>query len=429
MKRSKYSIAALVGSMVLITLLLFLLIFNLVISYNIRTEARAAVTQTLEEASVTTYANAVDVISNLDSASNLEEVIGNVLDKDSEESVSTLKETLTDEDRTLYTADSLFVPESDKLLASELEMLFSEKERRILKWCSENDASELKKEKIDEQIYYIQTSTVEGGSDKIIAYVDVTGEYAMIRRVNIIFFIAAVAIGLFGTFAGYMLGKKMEQTQLIQKQFFENTSHELKTPLTAIRGYAEGIEKGVITDYPKTGRVINAQVEQMSSLVEGILSIAKLESGSMPLEKEELSLPDFLQDCLMPLEGTVKSRGLLVELELSETKVLADPAQMEHAITNLLTNAMKYAISRIRIRCHDGELILWNDAAGLDEEELQHIFDRFYTGKNGNTGIGLALAKEIIELHGWTIQAENAEDGVAFRIRWPGGSRAGAAKA
>ena len=295
MKRSKYSIAALVGSMVLITLLLFLLIFNLVISYNIRTEARAAVTQTLEEASVTTYANVVDVISNLDSASNLKKVIGKVLDNDSEESVSTLKETITDEDRTLYTADSLFVPESDKLLASELEMLFSEKERRILKWCSENDASELKKEKIDEQIYYIQTSTVEGGSEKIIAYVDVTGEYAMIRRVNIIFFIAAVAIGLFGTFAGYMLGKKMEQTQLIQKQFFENTSHELKTPLTAIRGYAEGIEKGVITDYPKTGRVINAQVEQMSSLVEGILSIAKLESGSMPLEKEELSLPDFLQ--------------------------------------------------------------------------------------------------------------------------------------
>ena len=90
----------------------------------------------------------------------------------------------------------------------------------------------------------------------IIAYVDVTSELATIKKMSIFFLIAAVIIGLIGSIEGYMIGRRLERSRLAEKQFFENTSHELKTPLTSIRGYAEGIERGVITDYKKTGQKV-----------------------------------------------------------------------------------------------------------------------------------------------------------------------------
>lgn len=90
---------------------------------------------------------------------------------------------------------------------------------------------------------------------------------------------AAVIISIFGSLLGLIFGKKIEESQLSQKLFFENTSHELKTPLTSIRGYAEGMERGVITDYQKTGSVIISQTEKMSRLIDDILLMAKLESG------------------------------------------------------------------------------------------------------------------------------------------------------
>ena len=430
MKRNKYRIAVLVGVIVMITLMLFLLIFNLVIRRNIRTESESAIQLTLEDYSINENVNLGEFLNELGNASDLDDVVeivlGNIseddqsgisvsqiLDEDGETiSVSDLSD--SSDKKSLYSADTVLLPLPESG-APSLDFFHNLQESKIVAWCRENDTSELSRQKIDDQIYFLQSKTIE--KYRLVAYVNVTGEYDMIRRVNIIFLIAAVIIGLLGSLAGYLLGKKMDQTQLIQKQFFENTSHELKTPLTAIRGYAEGIEKGVITDYPKTGRVISSQVEQMSTLVEEILSIAKIESGSMPLHKEDVEMSEFIQDCLLPMEGMVKSRSLDVELDLEETTVSADPAQLEHAITNLLTNAIKYAESRIRITCRPGTLTIWNDVSEISSEDLRHIFDRFYTGKNGNTGIGLALAKEITQLHGWTISAEAEDGGVLFRIR------------
>ena len=249
---------------------------------------------------------------------------------------------------------------------------------------------------------------------KVVGYVDVTGELELIRQINTVFLMAALAIGIFGSTMGFFIGRKLEQNQLAQKQFFENTSHELKTPLTSIRGYAEGIEKGVITDYPRTGKTIAAQTEKMSRLVEEILCMAKLESGSMKPEKEEIELTAFLQDCLMPFEGTVISRSLDVTLDLQPMTVSADPDKLEHAVTNLLTNALKYARTKIVISCGGGVFRIANDCDSLSDDTLAHLFERFYTGRDGNTGIGLSLAKDLIELHGWRISAVRTEDGICF---------------
>ena len=455
MKRTKIKIMVLVGAVVMTTLLLFLLIFNLVMRSQIERKSKTAIEQQLQDSGYLSESEMTGILSALVTGENIDEVVDLLLKSLSQDSLSIVLEEgssgdllsllnsllsdsdyfpgvgssskwtdssfsslTTSDERSLYTAETLLIL-PDKKGSLNLERFLTEKEKQIYDWCKEHTVNELKREKILDKVYYIQGTELDYGT--AVAYVDVTGEYEMIRRVNVIFLIAAIVIGLLGGLAGYLMGRKLEQTQLVQKQFFENTSHELKTPLTAIRGYAEGIETGVITDYQKTGRVINAQVEQMNTMVEGILSIAKIESGALPIKKEEVSVADFIQDCLMPLEGVVRNRGLAVELQLGAGTVSADPDQLEHAVTNLLTNAIKYSAGRIRITSSAEELMIWNDLPKdfpLSEKDLAHLFDRFYTGPNGNTGIGLALAKEIIGLHGWKVSAELLGEGLAFRIRW-----------
>ena len=356
---------------------------------------------------------------------------------------------------------SLYSPEQIIILDDESENHFTAKEEAIIHWCSGKQKDETIKTEIDGSIYYIRSTdatdqyiyfsrteneisedddtiqtysyiTVDGadppdlqiGSDakmcsvrELIAYVDVTGEMDMIGHIILIFLLTAAVIGTFGTVAGFILGKKLEQNQLAQKQFFENTSHELKTPLTAIRGYADGISQGVITDYKKTGRVIAEQTEKMSGLVEEILCMAKLESGSVKLEKEPVEMQEFIQDCLMPFEGTVINRGLEVTLDLEPMTVSADPDKLEHAISNLITNALKYAKKGIRISCGKGEIRIENDCDSLTDDVLEHLFERFYTGRDGNTGIGLSIARDYIHLHGWNITAERTGNGICFVIR------------
>lgn len=249
-----------------------------------------------------------------------------------------------------------------------------------------------------------------------IAFVDVTGEYAQMRSLSLYFLAAAMLVGLVGAVTGWQLGSRIEQSRLAEKSFFENASHELKTPLTAIRGYAEGIGQGVITDTQKAACAMTSQIERMNRLIEDILYRARLESGSVPMKKEPLRLDELVQDCLMPLEGVIRNKGLRVDLDLEEIEISADPDQLEHAVTNLLSNAIKYADSRIGITLRDRCLSVWNDAEELSEEEIRHLFDRFYTGRHGSTGIGLAIVKDVADKHGWKIRAANDSGGVRFSV-------------
>lgn len=248
----------------------------------------------------------------------------------------------------------------------------------------------------------------------IAAYVDITSERALIASINGMFLLILAVAVAGGAMAGYAVGRQIERSQDMQKKFYENMSHELKTPLTSIRGFAEGLEAGILEDTKQAARVIGRETEKMAGRIEEILCMSKLESGATILHKEPMEVAPFVENCLLPLEGAVKSRGLKVELQLGEGSVEADPDQMEHALMNVLTNAIKYADSRITVQYEGGRLVVWNDGDRLSGEELAHLFNRFYTGENGNTGIGLALAKEIVELHGWRLTAHKRYGGILF---------------
>ncbi|WP_288887405.1 sensor histidine kinase KdpD [uncultured Eubacterium sp.] len=247
-------------------------------------------------------------------------------------------------------------------------------------------------------------------------YVDLTSDYAFIDGINKIIIFTAIILGLIALISAMIIGRRIDKNAIVQRKFFENTSHELKTPLASIKGYSEGLRKGVIVDGRKTSDIISKQIDKLSKLIDDIVSVAKLESGMTKLNKEQISSSDFIQDCIMPFEGAVRDKKLEVNLNLGDGSINIDIAQFEHAFNNIFTNALKYAQSKINISCDNKKIRIWNDCREISEEDVSHIFDRFYIGKNGNTGIGLALAKDIINYHGFRINANRYENGVEFVI-------------
>ena len=377
MNKTRYKIATLTGSAVMAAMLLSLLILNIV--FNKKIERRA------------------------------ENAIKNAFTLYSDEYLNYESENDTG---SLYYASLVYMG-ADSENRDDIYQILTPKEKKLIDWYETHPSDEIQRVKINEATYYIKAGTeyYEDNNERLLAYVDVTGEPELVKEISFGVLLDAFVIAALGAAIGYFLGKKLEQND---KAFFENTSHELKTPLMAICGYAEEIEMGVITDYSQAGRMIVSQTERMSKLIEDILYLSKMESGTEPLKCEPIEMASLVQDILMPLEGIVNRRNLSVSLELDEGYVKGDPEKLEHAVANLITNSVKYACSQIEISWKNQVLSIWNDGGELSTEDFSHMFERFYTGQNGNSGIGLALSKEIVEMHGWKLSAKNDRHGICL---------------
>lgn len=374
MKQIKIKLALLVGVSFVLTFSIVLGVFNWVMLHQIKR-------------------NASDTINYLESGN--EEDIPN---------------------QTLYLSDVLYLDENYTAIpVFQISKEREQQEAEIARWCSEHRTfGQLRRAPISGREYYL-TAVKDAGEGAIaVLYVDITGEVALIHSINIAILFVMLLMGAGASALGYLTGTQVERSQAAQKTFFENTSHELKTPLTSIRGYAEGMLTGVMDDHKQAAKVILSETEKMTLLVDDILSCARLESGAVQLQKERISLRKLIEDCLLPLEGAIRKRDLHVELKIQRMQIEADPNQLEHALNNILTNAIKYADSKILVQFDGEKLTIWNDGGHLSDEDVKHIFDRFYTGKTGNTGIGLALTKEIATLHGWKLQAEKYDGGIGF---------------
>ena len=247
------------------------------------------------------------------------------------------------------------------------------------------------------------------------AYLDTTSEGALVRSVNIAFAVIGAVGALVAGAAGYVAGRRIDTAQEAQKRFYENMSHDLKTPLAAIRGYAEGASAGVV-DVKGASRAIVRETGRMTDTINEILGLSRLEAGAVRPHKEAVDVGDFVQDCLMPLEGAVRTKGIDVQLDLAPGEVMADPGLFDHALSNVLDNAVRHAASCVHVSYDGCCLSVWNDGPVPDKSQLPHLFDRFHAGEGGSTGIGLAIAKETASLHGWQIGARCVKGGleVAF---------------
>ena len=257
-----------------------------------------------------------------------------------------------------------------------------------------------------------------------IMYIDIGPITRYIVTLNWAFFAVLVAISSVMCLLGFRFGRDIEKEAERQQTFFQNASHELKTPLMAIQGYAEGIQAGVM-DTASAAEVILKESDRMTELVDELLDISKIDMGRQPLTLSEMDVRELLYDSIRAVEPTAAAGGITITPDFPETPIMVscDDTRLRRAVTNILSNGVRYARSELCLTCRTEKrhatIRIQDDGDGIAEEDLPHIFDRFYMGKSGKSGIGLALTKEIIHLHKGTIRAYNGDSGAVFEISIP----------
>ena len=257
-----------------------------------------------------------------------------------------------------------------------------------------------------------------------IMYIDIGPITRYIVTLNWAFFAVLVAISSVMCLLGFRFGRDIEKEAERQQTFFQNASHELKTPLMAIQGYAEGIQAGVM-DTASAAEVILKESDRMTELVDELLDISKIDMGRQQLALSEMDVRELLYDSIRAVEPTAAAGGITITPDFPETPIMVscDDTRLRRAVTNILSNGVRYARSELRLTCRADKrhvtIRIQDDGDGIAEADLPHIFDRFYMGKSGKSGIGLALTKEIIHLHKGAIRAYNGDGGAVFEITIP----------
>jgi len=218
--------------------------------------------------------------------------------------------------------------------------------------------------------------------------------------------------------------KKLIDYDRTQKKFLQNASHEIRNPLMSIQGYAEGIAKGVFPDTAKTAEIICEESKRLNALVEGLLTLSRIESNTYEREFSMINLSDLLKEFVQNITGYALKENKSLELEIKDSSltVYASDSLLSATVINIISNCIKYARSKINVSLFKkGEFAVIrinDDGEGFSQNDLAHVFDRFYRGKNGNFGLGLSIAKSAVDLMGGSIKAYN-QNGAVFEIELP----------
>jgi len=212
------------------------------------------------------------------------------------------------------------------------------------------------------------------------------------------------------------------------KELISNISHDLKTPITAIKGYVEGIMDGVADTPEKMDRYIRTiynKANEMDLLINELTLYSKIDSNRIPYNFNTLSVNDYFDDCAYDLKIDIESRGIHFDYAnyvSKDVKIIADAEQLKRVINNIISNSTKYmdkGNKQINLRVKDvGDFVqveIEDNGKGIGAKELPYIFERFYrtdTSRNsatGGSGIGLSIVKKIVEEHGGKIWATSKE--------------------
>ncbi|MDE7003268.1 MAG: HAMP domain-containing histidine kinase [Oscillospiraceae bacterium] len=209
------------------------------------------------------------------------------------------------------------------------------------------------------------------------------------------------------------------------KEAVTNISHDLRTPLTAICGYLELLERGDRTpDQARYLSLIAGRAQAMRQLTEELLRYSVAASLEDEPALEPVDLNGAVEEAAAALYGAFMERGIVPAVSLPEERVvrMLDRAALSRVLGNLLTNALKYSGGDLEVTLTpDGSIILSNAAPGLDEVQVGRLFDRFYTVETGrsSTGLGLSIARALTERMGGTIAARYEAGRLAVTLRFP----------
>lgn len=255
--------------------------------------------------------------------------------------------------------------------------------------------------------------------ERLILYTDVSYSVNALHSSLVIMALGAALSVLLLFFISRRLLILLEKKDNGMRNFFANASHELKTPLMAIRGNVDGIRSGYV-EPEKAYDVIEKETERMSALIGSILDLSKLDSGAVHMEVTMNDVREILYDAAGIILPEADKRGIQVNIEAAEPLFMeCDERMIFSTFSNILTNALRYAEREISVRIEKQDKIIIrfiNDGVPISDEEIAHIFDRFYKGDKGQTGLGMALAQEYVNLHGGEISAAARDNRTEFVI-------------
>ncbi len=227
-----------------------------------------------------------------------------------------------------------------------------------------------------------------------------------------------------------VMSGKLESYDQAQKTFLQNASHEFRTPLMSIQSYAEGIKYKVVEN-AEAAEIIIGETRRMTQMVEDLLYLSRLDTIEEDYRMEFINLNEVLKTCIDRMKGIAAKSNVEIAAQLSAEAVdiHADNEKLTRAITNILANCIRYARTVVKITYRKVaeeekiEIAISDDGPGFDSEELPVVFQRFYKGKKGNSGLGLAISKAVIEKHNGSVSADNTGSGALFLIRLPAESK------
>ncbi len=242
--------------------------------------------------------------------------------------------------------------------------------------------------------------------------------------------------------------EKLRTVESGRREFVANVSHELRSPITSIRGFAEGMADGVIPpeEHPKYLRLVADESKRLSALVGELLELSRLEREDAKLEYSDFDINEMLRRAVIRRMNDLDEKELETDCDFGEEPcfVRADSARIEEVVINLLDNAIKFVPPKGKIllrtrRSTDGvEVIVWDNGPEVPEEDRKKIFDRFYTSDKAHTsgkgtGLGLSICQRVMEMHGREIVLLSEEEtrrlggdektGTAFRFSLKEGDR------
>ncbi len=223
------------------------------------------------------------------------------------------------------------------------------------------------------------------------------------------------------------MAQTLEGQESLRRKLTANIAHELRTPISAIRGELEGMMDGFIPVGKETLQSLYAEIGRLRKIIEGIEELSQAEAGSRYLKKSVFPLRQFLEGITSRFGRLFEEKGVGLELVCNEgISINADPDRLSQIIINLLSNALKVTGSggQVSVGAREGQggtvIEVSDTGSGIKDEDLPFIFERFYRGSSGGLGIGLAIVKELIEAHGGTVSARSeAGKGAVFTLNFP----------
>src|SRR5574338_365258 len=223
------------------------------------------------------------------------------------------------------------------------------------------------------------------------------------------------------------MAEKLDQVESMRRRLIGDVSHELRTPLTAIKGSMEGLMDGVLPATQETYQQIHAEADRLNRLVDDLQELSRVEARAYELEFHPVDVSSLVRTVTKRLAPRFESKRISLDLDLAPKLpgVLADEDRAVQILTNLTGNALQYTPENGKVTIstrqlnHEVQISVRDTGVGIPPEHLSHIFDRFYrvdksrsrqTG--GGSGIGLTIARALVEAHGGRIWVESAGEGL-----------------